>query len=68
MSNPLVEKQPDLNTLYEKFKENPLQYLKPFNIPASITTPQGMVEYLLQQGKVPPQLMGQINAMRGNRY
>ena len=40
MANPLVTKQPDMDTLYQQFVQNPLQYLMGLNIPRELTTPQ----------------------------
>lgn len=67
MANPLSsrnQKTPDLNALYQQFAENPAKYLMGLNIPQNLTTPEQMVEYLFNNGKVPPQLYGRINALR----
>ena len=48
MSNPLNvgrQQQPDMNTLYQQFMQNPLQYLMGMNIPKELTTPQQIVQY-----------------------
>ena len=67
MANPLAsqQQQPDLNALFQQFAQNPTKYLTGLNIPANLTTPEQMVEYLFSNGKVPPQLHGRINALRG---
>lgn len=71
MSNPLnngqVQQQPDMKALFEKFKQNPMQYLGGLNIPSNITTPKQAVEYCVSIGKVPPILQQQINAMLGKK-
>lgn len=67
MANPLVTKQPDMDTLYQQFVQNPLQYLMGLNIPQRLTTPQQIVQYLADNGKIPPMLQGRVNAMLGRR-
>lgn len=67
MGNPFVQKQPDINQLYQQFKQNPTRYLTGLNIPNDITTPQQMVEYCLNSGRynIPPMIQKEINALRG---
>lgn len=69
MANPLVSKQqqPDMNQLYRQFMQNPLQYLMGLNIPQGLTTPQQIVQYLADNGKIPPMLQGRVNAMLGRK-
>ena len=67
MGNPFVQKQPDMDTLYQQFVQNPLQYLMGLNIPRELTTPQQIVQYLADNGKIPPMLQGRVNAMLGRR-
>ena len=69
MANPLVSKQqqPDMNQLYQQFMQNPLQYLMGLNIPQGLTTPQQIVQYLADNGKIPPMLQGRVNAMLGRK-
>lgn len=69
MANPLVSKQqqPDMNQLYQQFMQNPLQYLTGLNIPQGLTTPQQIVQYLADNGKIPPMLQGRVNAMLGRK-
>ena len=69
MANPLVSKQqqPDMNQLYQQFVQNPLQYLMGLNIPQGLTTPQQIVQYLDDHGKIPPMLQGRVNAMLGRK-
>ena len=69
MANPLVSKQqqPDMNQLYQQFMQNPLQYLMGLNIPQGLTTPQQIVQYLADNGKIPPMLQQRVNAMLGRK-
>ena len=67
MGNPFVQKQPDINQLYQQFMQNPMQYLTGMNIPKELTTPQQIVQYLADNGKIPPMLQGRVNAMLGRR-
>ncbi len=65
MGNPFVQKQPDINQLYQQFMQNPMQYLMGMNIPKELTTPQQIVQYLADNGRIPPMLQGRVNAMLG---
>ena len=67
MGNPFVQKQPDINQLYQQFMQNPLQFLQGFNIPTNLTNPQQIVEYLADSGKIPPMLKNRVDAMLGRR-
>ena len=67
MGNPFVQKQPDINQLYQQFMQNPMQYLTGMNIPKELTTPQQIVRYLADNGKIPPMLQGRVNAMLGRK-
>lgn len=70
MANPFVQKQqqqPDMNTLYQQFMQNPMQYLMGMNIPKELTTPQQIVQYLADNGKIPPMLQQRVNAMLGRK-
>ena len=67
MGNPFVQKQPDINQLYQQFMQNPMQYLMRMNIPKELTTPQQIVQYLADNGKIPPMLQGRVNAMLGRK-
>ena len=67
MGNPFVQKQPDIDQLYQQFTQNPMQYLSGLNIPQGITSPQQIVQYLADNGKVPPMLQAKVNAMLGRR-
>lgn len=63
MANPLVTKKPDINQLYQEFIKNPTQFLTGLNIPKELTTPEQMVKYLFDNGKIPPMLQAKVNAM-----
>ena len=64
MGNPFIQqKQPDINQLYQQFVQNPLQFLQGMNIPKELTTPQQIVQYLADNGKIPPMLQTKVNAM-----
>ena len=71
MSNPLTagqpteQGQPDLNKMFQQFKQNPLEYLvkAKLNIPQGMTDPQQIVNHLMGTGQIPKQLMSQINQM-----
>ena len=70
MSNPLNvgrQQQPDMNALYRQFMHNPMQYLTGMNIPKELTTPQQIVQYLADNGRIPPMLQGRVNAMLGRK-
>jgi hypothetical protein len=67
MGNPFVQKQPDMNALYQQFMQNPMQYLTGMNIPKELTTPQQIVQYLADNGKIPPVLQQRVNAMLGRK-
>lgn len=67
MGNPFVQKQPDINQLYQQFMQNPMQYLTGMNIPKELTTPQQIVQYLADNGRIPPMLQGRVNAMLGRK-
>ena len=67
MGNPLNVGQPDINQLYQQFMQNPLQYLSGLNIPKELTSPQQIVQFLADSGRIPPMLQGRVNAMLGRR-
>ena len=70
MSNPLNvgrQQQPDMNALYQQFMQNPMQYLTGMNIPKKLTTPQQIVQYLADNGRIPPMLQQRVNAMLGRK-
>ena len=65
--NPLnagnTPQQPDMNALFQQFRQNPLKYLTGLDIPAGMTSPQQIVQHLAFSSKIPPQLQGRVNAM-----
>ena len=70
MSNPMnvgQQQQPDMNALYQQFMQNPMRYLTGMNIPKELTTPQQIVQYLADNGKIPPMLQQRVNAMLGRK-
>ena len=67
MPNPLSsrQQQPDINALYQQFMQNPMQYLTGLNLPQGLTSPQQIVQYLADNGRIPPMLQQRVNAMLG---
>lgn len=65
MANPLSSKQPNINELYQQFAQNPMKYLTGLNLPQGMTSPQQIVQYLNDNGKIPPMLQQRVNAMLG---
>ena len=65
MGNPLSSKQPNINELYQQFMQNPMKYLTGLNVPQGMTSPQQIVQYLADNGKIPPMLQSRVNAMLG---
>lgn len=73
MSNPLnvgcsnnvnaQSQQPNLQDLYNQFIQNPLKYLTNLGIPQDMSDPQQIVQFLAQNNRIPPQLMGRVNSM-----
>ena len=69
MGNPLNagDQQPDMNTLYQQFIQNPMKYLTGLNVPQGMNNPQQIVQYLADNGRIPPMLQARVNAMLGRR-
>ena len=77
MGNPLMNGQkqqaqsqqqmPDMNKLFNQFRQNPLQYLSGMGIPQGMNDPKQIVTYLADSGKIPPMLQGRVNAMLGRK-
>lgn len=67
MANPLVQQNPDINQLYQQFMQNPMQFLSRLNLPQGMTSPQQIVQYLADNGRIPPMLQQRVNAMLGRR-
>lgn len=66
MSNPLIQKSQqsfDINALFEQFKADPSRYLKGFNIPNNLTTPEQIVRYIADCGRVPDLIKNQVYTM-----
>lgn len=55
--------QPNLQNLYNQFIQNPLKYLTNLGIPQDMSDPQQIVQFLAQNNRIPPQLMGRVNSM-----
>lgn len=66
--NPLNSKAPNMNELYNHFAQNPMKYLTGLNIPQGLNSPQQIVQFLADKGRIPPQLQSRVNAMLGRRY
>ena len=65
--NPLNNKTPNMNELYNQFAQNPMKYLTGMNIPQGMNNPQQIVQFLADNGKIPPHLQGKVNAMLGRK-
>ena len=59
--------QPDINAMFQQFRANPMKYLTGYNIPQNINSPEQIVRFLADNGKVPPMLQARVNAMLGRR-
>jgi hypothetical protein len=59
--------QPDINVMFQQFRQNPMKYLTGYNIPQNINSPEQIVRFLADNGKVPPMLQARVNAMLGRR-
>lgn len=59
--------QPDINAMFQQFRQNPMKYLTGYNIPQNINSPEQIVRFLADNGKVPPMLQARVNAMLGRR-
>ena len=69
MGNPLNvgNQQPDMNELYQQFVQNPMKYLTGLNLPQGMNSPQQIVQFLADNGRIPPMLQARVNAMLGRR-
>lgn len=66
MGNPLntqSTQQPNLQQMRQQFNQNPLQFLRGFNIPEGMTDPQAIVQHLYSTGQVPPKAQALISMM-----
>lgn len=59
--------QPDINAMFQQFRQDPMKYLAGYNIPQNINSPEQIVRFLADNGKVPPMLQARVNAMLGRR-
>lgn len=59
--------QLDLNKLYSEFKQNPSKYLSGLNLPPELQTPEQIVRYLAQNGRIPPLIQRQVYSMVSKR-
>ena len=59
--------QLDLNKLYNEFKQNPSKYLSGLNLPPELQTPEQIVRYLAQNGRIPPLIQKQVYSMVSKR-
>lgn len=71
MSNPLIKKSQqnfDMNAMFEQFKADPSKYLKGFNIPDNLKTPEQIVRFIADSGRVPDLIKNQVYTMLNRRY
>lgn len=66
-SNFQQPQQLDLNKLYNEFKQNPSKYLSGLNLPPELQTPEQIVRYLAQAGRIPPLIQRQVYSMVSKR-
>lgn len=59
--------QLDLNKLFNEFKQNPSKYLSGLNLPPELQTPEQIVRYLAQNGRIPPLIQRQVYSMVSKR-
>lgn len=59
--------QLDLNKLFNEFKQNPSKYLSGLNLPPELQTPEQIVRYLAQNGRIPPLIQRQVYSMVSRR-
>lgn len=59
--------QLDLNKLFNEFKQNPSKYLSGLNLPPELQTPEQIVRYLAQAGRIPPLIQRQVYSMVSKR-
>lgn len=67
--NPLFKSQNklDVGTMFQQFRQNPMKYLTGLDIPQGMNSPQQIVQYLANSGRIPPQLQSRVNAMLGKQ-
>ena len=59
--------QLDFNKLFNDFKQNPSKYLSGLNLPPELQTPEQIVRYLAQNGRIPPLIQRQVYSMVSKR-
>lgn len=64
---PTMQRQPDMNALYNQFRQNPVKYLTGLDIPQGMNNPEQIVRYLANNNRIPPMLQARVNAMLGRR-
>lgn len=54
---------PNINELYQQFRQNPVEFLAKSNlgIPQGMTDPMQILQFMNSNGRIPPQLQGQVN-------
>ncbi len=57
--------QPNIPKLFAEFQKNPLKFLP--NAPQGVTDLRELLKFYADNGKVPPQLQGRVNAALGRR-
>lgn len=63
----LQPQQPDFNSLFKEFKQNPMKYLGNLNLPPDIQTPEQAVRYLASTNQIPPLIQQQVYGMLGKK-
>lgn len=56
-----------MNALFEQFKADPARYLKGFNIPDNLRTPEQIVRFMVDNGRAPDFIKNQVYAMLGKQ-
>lgn len=63
----LQNQQNDINSLYQQFQQNPIDFLARSNlgIPQGMTDPMQILQYLNNSRKIPQHLQGKVNQILG---
>lgn len=57
----------DIMNMYQQFSQNPMAMLsKRFNIPQNVTTPNDIIQHLLNSGQVSQEQVNRAMQMRNN--
>lgn len=61
----LQNQQNDINSLYQQFQQNPMEFLlkSRLNIPQGMSNPQQILQHLSATGQVPTQYRQQVNQL-----